>query len=529
MRYTFDSAALSACKTSAARPHLAVSHKDIFGRNVLTIHAAKSTSTKRDRDALRSRVNGTCDSRVRVRAVSDRALSGARCLEQLISGCAKGDIAFDPTGAFSRSLALVNYARSVRDTLGSERVAGVFWQAEWRTVYVVLNHKAYISDRKMQIADLAAAETASREALKKICGDEYIRALRIGFELPAAVLVPVDRASMPSINSSLAGLAKFAKVPALALMVGAGVAGHAAADDAMGQRPAVSGINGKIAIIGGLGNDFPTSAQFTNYENVKNPTIENTSTFLGAGSLTLPIGNPFGFQLDGLAGTTRNGLPQGAQSNNEKLGSQTVLGVGAHLFWRDPKMGLAGLTASYNHFSKLSDASDQEWFRGSYGGELLPERSVTRVGVEGELYLDQFTIGANAGWQVINLEFSDYVKANSTNVPKDKSDGLYGGINFSWYATDNLMLSAGVAADHNTDYVASAGVEWAPALNSFHGLSVFADTSFGDNDYVSGMVGLRFYFGDNKSLKERHRYDDPVNNLALQTLATSSGSNFFGY
>jgi len=43
------------------------------------------------------------------------------------------------------------------------------------------------------------------------------------------------------------------------------------------------------------------------------------------------------------------------------------------------------------------------------------------------------------------------------------------------------------------------------------------------------MVGLRFYFGDNKSLKERHRYDDPVNNLALQTLATSGGSNFFGY
>jgi hypothetical protein len=39
---------------------------------------------------------------------------------------------------------------------------------------------------------------------------------------------------------------------------------------------------------------------------------------------------------------------------------------------------------------------------------------------------------------------------------------------------------------------------------------VFVDAMVGSDDYVSVMGGLRFYFGaEDKSLKARHREDDP--------------------
>ena len=40
--------------------------------------------------------------------------------------------------------------------------------------------------------------------------------------------------------------------------------------------------------------------------------------------------------------------------------------------------------------------------------------------------------------------------------------------------------------------------------------SVYVDAMAGSDDYVSVMGGLRFYFGaEDKSLKARHREDDP--------------------
>ena len=41
------------------------------------------------------------------------------------------------------------------------------------------------------------------------------------------------------------------------------------------------------------------------------------------------------------------------------------------------------------------------------------------------------------------------------------------------------------------------------------GLSLFANASKGDNDYDHVIGGIRYYFGKQKSLIERHRKDDP--------------------
>lgn len=78
---------------------------------------------------------------------------------------------------------------------------------------------------------------------------------------------------------------------------------------ALADGPAVSGINGKVEGFGGIVNtDFDQG---------------NEGSGGGAASLSVPLGNFIGFQIDGLAG---------------EFADQGVAAVGAHLFWRDPEV-----------------------------------------------------------------------------------------------------------------------------------------------------------------------------------------------
>lgn len=40
-------------------------------------------------------------------------------------------------------------------------------------------------------------------------------------------------------------------------------------------------------------------------------------------------------------------------------------------------------------------------------------------------------------------------------------------------------------------------------------VSIFTAASVGESEYKDISIGLRYYFGKKKSLKERHRHDDP--------------------
>ena len=56
--------------------------------------------------------------------------------------------------------------------------------------------------------------------------------------------------------------------------------------------------------------------------------------------------------------------------------------------------------------------------------------------------------------------------------------------------------------------------------------SVFVDAMVGSDDYVSVMGGLRFYFGaEDKSLKARHREDDPGHFFNLLARAAEDCDN----
>jgi hypothetical protein len=78
------------------------------------------------------------------------------------------------------------------------------------------------------------------------------------------------------------------------------------------QGPAVDGVNLKV---GGFGGSFA-----------------NQSIAGAQGSITAPLGQQFGFQLDGTRGN---------------LSGNQFVDVGGHLFWRNPATGLLGVWASY--------------------------------------------------------------------------------------------------------------------------------------------------------------------------------------
>lgn len=117
--------------------------------------------------------------------------------------------------------------------------------------------------------------------------------------------------------------------------------------------PAVSGINGKFALNGGV--------------------FDEEGAAVLSGALSVPVGHAFGLQLDGMAGA---------------VDGEFVGGGGAHLFWRDPSTALLGVYGSYTHF----DAVD------GY---------VARLGVEGEYYWNNWTVSALVGAEFVENETED--------------------------------------------------------------------------------------------------------------------------
>lgn len=177
------------------------------------------------------------------------------------------------------------------------------------------------------------------------------------------------------------------------------------------------------------------------------------------GSVTAPLGHRYGVQLDAL-GALRDG--------DEVSG-----GVGGHLFWRNPDFGLVGLYGSFTHV---------EW------GE---DEDIGNVAVEAEYYFDNVTISG-----LIGAEFGD-------------SDGVLAGTTLSFYPTDDLRLYAGYRHQLDKSY-GVAGFEILPEFASLSNLSFFADGMIDEEGDYGVFGGVRLYLGSDKSLKARHREDDPI-------------------
>jgi hypothetical protein len=335
----------------------------------------------------------------------------------------------------------------MRRDLG-KRLTGVYLEPVRRTVYLVLDPTRLVHGQVVRLAELREVENAARKALADAFGGTPLRALppvRIGMSYPAVSLVPVDDASAPPRRRAAGLRAAIGVAASVAALIGLSLPGAAKADG-----PAVSAPNAKISGAGGA--------------------VDDTGAGIAAGSLTLPVGERYGFQVDAAGGVV----------DGDGFG-----GVGAHLFWRDPDQALLGAIVSYSEW----DHSD-----------------VTRLGVEGELYLGQFSVLARGGYQ-----FGDYEGDDG-----DDSGG-FGAAELRWYVTDNFVIGGGVGQDDDKTRGIFAA-EFQPGFAAVPGLSFFAEGEVGEDDYYAALVGLRYYFADPKSLKDRHRKDDPLLNLVRDSL-----------
>ncbi|MEM9277465.1 MAG: hypothetical protein AAGA76_02710 [Pseudomonadota bacterium] len=477
-------------RKSRARPHLVTVGKSFSGKTRFTIHTSNAVSDRKARKQLLNDMRASCiDVGFRIRCHSARKISRATSLEALDLVFGGDRIAFDPLGAFSRSRAMVNFAARIREELG-DCVSGIYWSTAWQTLYVVLDHRRYLEENKFQRIDLVTAEKAVVENIMTSCGDEvsnYVRAVRLRFQVPSIALVPVDKASYWNRSGIFNRLGKRLNAPAFATVLGlagASVGTTAIAADANLEptevsEPAVSGPNAKIAISGG-------------FLNLGEGNIDDDNGF-GAisGSLSVPLSERMGLQIDGAAGTLDDG---------------NFHGIGGHLFLRDPNVGLLGIVGAFVDIDRDAPFLDQD---------------IGYVAAETEIYLDDFTFSAVAGGS-----FGDNL-----------DDGFIGSVDFGWYATDDFYWTVGAATSGETSIVGTASFEWQPAVDGLSGMSFFAEGAVGSDDYASVNAGIRFYFGDGPSLKDRHRRDDPPPNSvmapltegAVRTKAEESSSSSYPY
>ncbi len=214
-----------------------------------------------------------------------------------------------------------------------------------------------------------------------------------------------------------------------------------------GALPAVSGLNFKLEGAGG--------------------TFNGSGAGYGAGAIAVPLGQRFGLQLDAIAGAR---------------GDDIFLGGAAHLFWRDPSIGLLGLYGSISHI----DGTPQ------YSTNTKPGANVVKAGVTGELYLGQFSLEGLFGWETGDIKSRFF----------DKAD-------IAFYPTDDWRVSVGHRYDNGRN-VGAAGTEFQLPLDMGSGMSLFAEGRYGQGNYKAAFGGVKFYFGaGDKSLIRRHREDDP--------------------
>ena len=196
--------------------------------------------------------------------------------------------------------------------------------------------------------------------------------------------------------------------------------------------------------------------------------FDSEDVYIGAMSLCLPVGDPIGVQIDGAYGD---------------YSAEEYEGVGGHLFWRDPDRMLIGITGSHQQVGEIS---------------------LIRSGLEMECYnVENMIIRLAGGYQWGDAE----------------EDG-YGSIGLNYYPISHLRFGAKSELTGN-DFLQTLGMEYQPAEVALPGLSLIAEGALGEDDYDRFIVGLRYYFGEDKPLIMRHRQDDPPNLLpdGMQHLA----------
>ncbi len=225
------------------------------------------------------------------------------------------------------------------------------------------------------------------------------------------------------------------------------------------QLPAVSAVNGKFEFDAGA-LSLPSPA------------------FMGraAGTLTVPLGDRFGLQLDA------------SIASSPGFTSSAAL----HGFTRDPQSYLVG---------------------GTLGIIRTPGATVVALGPEAELYFDRWTLEAWAG-----LSYARPAAGPARIAPLVMA-------NLGYYLDDNTRLTVGLSEFDDYGTLQLGGEH---LLQEFDlPLSVTGETRIGQDGAWRVTFGLRGYLApENKPLIRRHREDDPADRSAA--LYTAAGGDTMG-
>lgn len=460
----------------------------------LAVHTMQGVGNPREQASLVDAIAVETGRPARHRRHRVAEMQRAESLEALLKGLRCGTILHDPTGIFTRAQSLVAFAHSLRDRAAG-RIAGIYWSGEWRTVFVRLDPAAFVSGEKVDIVRLGETEREIYRAFAETCGEDalsWIEAVRISLQgLPVGVTAIDAKSERPGSK-----VARRIGKGLAASVLGAAL-GMSATAQAQQSKPAVSGVNGSLSIMGGgfRSDDLGASGGGITALNADGGA---KGAAIAIGSISAPIGERFGVQLDA-GGGIASGDP--------------AFGGTLHVFWRDPDVALAGLVGSYAH-------TEQDVFVSIGGGNFARQSqdiNIGRIGGETEIYLDRFSILARAGYQF-----------------GDGEEDFYGRLNVAYYPWDDLMIAAGPEYFPGAGVAGSFEIEWLDTFSESIGLSYFVDAAIHDSDNYHAFAGIRLYFGDNKSLIRRHREDDPrpddfITGIANGTQATSYFYSGFGY
>lgn len=177
-------------------------------------------------------------------------------------------------------------------------------------------------------------------------------------------------------------------------------------------------------------------------------------------SLSFPLGCMFGFQAD--------------FGVSDRFDDTQFGGIG-HLFARDPESYLIGIAGG------VVDGDDATLYA---------------IGPEAELYLGNFSLEAWGGY--VNIDANDGEGGDSGFIIAD----------MAYYVTDDFRISLGGKIIDDYEGL-RAGFEY--QLGGMP-MSLTSNVEYGDDDQLTVLGGLKFYFGgEDKSLIRRHREDDPRN------------------
>ncbi|EKD69860.1 MAG: hypothetical protein ACD_46C00712G0006 [uncultured bacterium] len=383
---------------------------------------------------------------IKIQTTRSLKLKQTRSLEEILTRVPHHSIYFDPTATIERAKILVCIAKQARQLLGSV-LKGCYFNSDKRNIYFL------VKANSTEALDL----TVVRALLEPIIlgntqrlSHPFYYTITISLQKPLGSMVAVDKTSIVERNvkrimKSLVNKLKWPLLVASATSSLGMTAAKAALPTVANQANTTSNVT-----------SLPAVSKLNGWGGAAGDYLHNQRySGLGAlaeGGVAVPLTYQSGAQLHAVAGTN-------------------LQSIDGYIFWRNPAQGLLGPHVMY---TKSSDFHD------------------TLYGLHGESYLNSWTLTAEAGG------------ASITNG--HGSGNYYAEAIVNWYAQPDWRIYAGgiVLEGNGTGQV---GTEYQLGLNSLPGLAVFADAGVGAHDLNFGFLGLRYYFGDCKSLVRRQRED----------------------